>query len=229
MNVLTKLEIDVMQINELQEAVDLSVKYTIPAIVVHQSLINYAVIERLKKQGQFKIITPVDWPKGDTYGMNKLRGLTKEALSTDGFEIMLTDNKSSAETTEEARILCDFIKDHLDPSCEVRYVLGMHNRKPENIKSMCEGLLDVRMPQYIRTDNQLKLQANKANSDIHNAHISTICEIMRVPLKISGNIGTVRSITSCKDAKRFAVNVQQAKSIIREINQQPDALKNLLV
>lgn len=215
-----KLEIDVLQANELEEASQLSAKYKLPAMVVHPDLSENAFILRAKLGGLYKLITPVDWPKGQVFGMGKMRGLSIHSLDVDGFEILLTSGKTVAETRNEARSITDFIKRHLSDIHEVRFVLGTQINNEDNIKAMCEGLKGVRTPTYIRNDIHTKSQVNKANSDIHNLTIETLSSIVRAPYKIAGNIGTLRIITSCHRADRFGVNLHQMKAIVKELQQQ---------
>lgn len=227
--VLNKLEIDVMQANELYEAVQITVKHKLPAIVVHQDLASEAYIARGQTGGRFKLITPIDWPKGTVFGMQKMRGLLTDALEVEGFEILLTGNMQMTETRNEAKVLTNFIKQHLSEMTEIRFVIGTQIRSEENIKNICESLKDVRMPNFIRNDTQLKLQVSKANSDVHNDTMEAINDVIRVPMKISGNVNDIRTITSCPGASRFAVSLLQAKNIIKEFYQQPDQLRELLI
>ncbi len=228
MSIFTKLEIDVMQANEIQEASEIAFKYCLPAIVVHPGLSSDAIIIKNKIGGRFKIITPIDWPKGETFGTVKLRGLAIDSLETDGFEFLLTPNKPELETRNEARALTEFVKQQLSELAEVRFVLGTSFRKPDNIDTMCRGLLTVRTPTFIRTDTQLKLQIGKANPDEHNKQIKKIHDIIRAPVKICGNMTTLKHIAACSSAARFGVSLQQIKIIIKEFKSHPDTLRDLL-
>lgn len=226
--ILNRLEIDVMQANELIAASELAAKYRLPALIVHPDLASEAQIARGRIRGRYKIITPVDWPKGDVFGQSKLRGLSTDALDSDGFEILLTGGKSVTDSRNEAKVFTEFIKQHLDETLEVRFVLGSNIRDEENIANLCEALIKVRTPTLVRNDTHLKIQVSKANPTTHNALMEKIHSIIRVPIKLSGNITGVRVITSCNDAARFAVNLLQAKTIIKELQQQPDELRQLL-
>lgn len=225
--VYSKLEIDVMQLNEVQDAVHLAIKHKIPSLVVHQSLSGDAIMTRSKMGGKFKIITPVDWPKGEIFGDLKLRGLSFDSIETDGFEILLTAGKSETDTRNEARVLTEFLKGRIGDHVQVRFVLGSSFRSYEQIENICKGLVGTRTPALIRTDIQLKTQINKANPDEHNKLIKMIASHINVPVKLSGNINTLKSITSCLDASKYAVNLLQAKAIIKELQTQknePEAI-----
>lgn len=226
---LTQLEIDVMQANELQEASQITAKYKLPSLIVHPDLSSEAFILRAQLQSNYKIITPIDWPKGNNYGILKMRGLSTDALEVEGFEILLTDHKSIAETKNEAKAITDFIKHHLSELHEIRFVLGTSIKNEDNIKRICEAIKSVRAPAFIRNDTSLKTQIVRANSDVHNSTIDLISAIVKAPIKISGNISNFRTMIQCKRAKRFAVNLSQAKTIIKDYQSQPaEELRKLL-
>lgn len=226
--VINKLEIDVMQINEILEATEIALKYKLPALVVHPGLSSEAIIARDRAGGKFNIITPIDWPKGEIFGMNKMRGLYTDNLEADGFEILLTPDKLELETRNEAKLLTDFIKQRIAEDKEVRFVLGTATRSELNILTMCKGLLTVRTPAYIRTDTNLKTQVNKANTEEHNRLIELVRTVIRVPMKISGNLNNLKAVISVPAAARYGVSVTQAKTIIKEFKSQPDRLNELL-
>jgi hypothetical protein len=226
--ILNRLELDVLQANELLEASELSAKHKLPAMIVHPDLASDAQILRGRVRGRYKLITPVDWPKGEIYGQNKLRGLSTDALDSDGFEILMTSKMTMVESRNEAKVFTNFIRHHLDETIEVRFVLGTTSRDEKNIESISEALADVRTPNMIRTDTQLKLQVSKANPEAHNRWMEVVRNKVRAPLKISGNINSIRTIAACDSAARFAVNLLQVRNIIKEIQQQPDELRQLL-
>lgn len=226
--IFNRLELDVMQANELKDSIELAYKYKFPAIVVHPGLASDAIRARGAVRGQFKIITPVDWPKGDNFGISKFRGLGIDAVEADGFEIMLTGGKSEGDTRNEAKALTEFVKRQLSDQTEVRFVLGTYMRSEQDIINLCKGLLHVRTPAVVRLDIQLKLQVSKGNTEEHNRLISLIRSIIQAPIKVVGNVGGVRAVTGCHDAARYGVNLLQARTIVKEFQQQPTALKELL-
>lgn len=227
-SVFSKLEIDVSQQSEIAEAVEFTFKYRLPALVVHQGLAGDALLARDRIGGQFKIIAPIDSPKGEVFGTQKLRGLNTSALQVDGFEILLTGDKSVLDTRNEAMALTDFIKKHLSQRIEVRFVLNVFSRDKENINRMLEGLKTVRTPAFIRNDIGNKLQVSKANADIHNACVNNIREYIGAPIKISGNISTLKSIADCPEPKRYAVSLSNARTIVKEFQSQPKEIHELL-
>lgn len=226
---LHKLEIDVMQSNELLEAARLTVKHNLQSMVVHPELSGEAYIARGQLNGGFNIITPVDWPKGINYSMDKMRGLSADALEVEGYEILISPNKNVKEITKELKATTDFIKTHLG-DFEVRFVVACFNREPGYIKAVYEAIQEVRKPAMIRNDTSLKLQVSRANINNHNKFIEeTAAAISGCPIKIGGNVNNYRVVTAVTEAKRFAVNLTQAKNIIKEYNQQPADQINELI
>lgn len=223
---MNKLEIDVMQGNELTEAASLASKYKLPALVVHPSLATDAIIAKGKTSGRFKIIIPIDWPKGETFGVNKMLGLSTDALEADGFEIMLTPDKSEIETRNEAKTITEFVRRHISPNTEVRFVLCTSSR--DNIEIMAKGMMKVPAPSFIRNDIHPKIQVSKANPEVHNETIRRITENIKLPIKICGNISELKTMATCVGVARFGVNLIQAKAIIKEFKSQPEKLVEIL-
>ncbi len=211
---INKLEIDVMQNNEIHAASELAHKHKLHSIIVHQELFPDAQLMRGKIGGKYNLIISIDWPKGENYGSQKMRGLSVECLDADGFEIFVTGNKNMVDTRKELHVLTDFIKTHLGKEIEVRFVLGTNARPKDEIDNICSALLDIQKPACIRTDIHLKTQITKANIETHSDIIKSINDIVRVPIKISGNIN-LKTLTSC-DVYRYAVNIIQLKSIVSE-------------
>lgn len=227
--IISRLEIDVMQVNELAEASEISVKYGIPAIVVHPNLVGDAIFNRLRAKGQYKIIVPIDWPKGELKGQAKFRGINKQALEADGFEIMLAENQKSYQIKEEAKYVTEFITTYLSDFAEIRFVFGNTARTDEQIVEICNGLNGFKTPTLLRNETQLKTQQSKANTDTHLNFINTLRQNgVGAPIKISGNINNLKSTAGLATAHRFAVSVAQGKAIIKEYYAQPSGLKEIL-
>jgi hypothetical protein len=230
--VTTKLEIDIMQANELDQAIQLAVAHKLPAIVVHQQLVTSAMASRIRRNGQFKIIVVVDWPKGDTYGIGKLRGLNREMMEVDGYEILLTGGKTEIETKNEAKLITEFIRTYINSSVEIRFVLGCYIRTEDEVIASARIMKDIKAPKYIRTDTHLRMQITKANLKTHTALVESIRRVCASPLKLSGNIDSIRTIAGClqlpQAPARFAVSLQQLQQIIKDLQKQPDELRMLL-
>ena len=217
-NILTRLEIDVMQGNEIIESFELAHKYRLPAVVIHPSLSSDALVCRGRSKGKYKIITPVDWPKGEAFATNKFKGLNLDSLETDGFEIFLSQKKSSDDLKKEISSCTEFIKRYMGELIEIRYVIGTRTKEPDSIKDAVEAFRNVKNPNMIRDDVNLKTQNYKANAELHNGFMDMVKEVISCPMKVSGNIENLTIIEACDSAKRFGVSLQQAKSIIRLVN-----------
>lgn len=228
----TKLELDIMQVNELDQAIQLAAVHKLPAVVVHPQLVTQALATRIRRNGKFKIISTVDWPKGDIYGMNKLRGLTREMMEIDGYEILMTGNKSEIENRNEAKTITEFIRTNIGPRMDIRFVLGCYIRQEAEVLHMAKVMKDIQAPALIRTDTHLRMQVTKANVKTHTALTESIRTVCGLPLKLSGNIDSVRTIAGClqapQPAARFAVSLQQLQQIVKDLQQQPDELRDLL-
>jgi hypothetical protein len=216
MSILNKLEIDVTQANEVQEATSFAAKYNLPALVVHPSLALEGIYARGRAGGKYKIITPIDWPKGENFGMLKMRGINLDALDTDGYEILLTPNKTEIETRNEIQVLTEFIRSHISTTAEIRFVLGSLVREQSTVLMAMKGLLKNRLPFLMRNDIHTKIQATKANADIHSSTYNELIQIVKIPIKVSGNIASYQIYNECQFATRFGVNLAQAKSILKD-------------
>lgn len=218
MSVINKLEIDVTQATEVQEATMFAAKHKLPALVVHPSLALDAIFARGRAGGKYKIITPIDWPKGENFGMLKMRGLDLHALDTDGYEILLTPNKTEIETRNEISVLTNFIRNHLSTTVEIRFVIG--SLVHENAIAKMNGLLKNPMPSFIRNDIHTKIQASKANFEIHQETHKEMMQIVKTPVKLSGNINSKKMYQDCSFAQRFGVNLSQARAVLKDFNSQ---------
>ena len=214
--ILNKLEIDILQATELKEAIELAAIHHMPAVVVHPDLVADAVIYRGLRQGKFKIIVPIDCPKGDKYGMAKLQGMNINALSQDGFEILISNKPHQSEIKAELRTITEFIRTHLKEVTEIRFILGTVTRDTETIERICSIFQEVPAPALIRTDYHLKAQQTKTSPQAFAAIITQIQKYSRSPIKISGNINNLKTITTTP-AARYAVGLKQIKEIIAEI------------
>lgn len=215
---LTRIEIDVLQGNEILESFELAHKYKFPAVVVHPSLSSDALVCRGRSKGNYKIITPVDWPKGETFATDKFKGMSLDSLETDGFEIYLSSKKSAGDIKKEIVACTEFLKKFIGELCEIRFVIGTRNKEEQDLTNAYEAFRDVKTPSMIRDDTTLKTQNYKANPAIHSTFIENLKQFIKCPTKVSGNLDSIDNLLACEAAKRFGTSLQQAKSIIRSIN-----------
>jgi hypothetical protein len=153
---------------------------------------------------------------------------------------MLTPEKTKQETTNEATIIHRFIRDHLGPEKEIRFVLGTLVRTWSNIVSICQALQQVPGAALLRTDHHLKAQVSKAGTKAQCEALDGIRMEIGMPIKISGNIESLQCLAEClgkteskcalstMGATRFAVSLQQAKAIVLELQQDPNRFSQLL-
>ena len=220
-----KLELDIMQAGELNEAMELAHVYKMNAVVVHPDLVADASMQRVKRQATYQILTTVDWPKGDKPGVSKLHSMSIHALSCDGFEIVL-GIKSPGETKAETLSITEFIRRHLPRVQEIRFVLGCLSREQADIDNLCMALREVPAPNLLRTDINLRCAQAKANISAHNASLAAIQACINRPIKLCGNINSVKTIASCK-AYRYGVSLKQAQTIIKELKENPTKIEKL--
>lgn len=229
----TKLEIDIMQASEVDNAMQLAAVHRLPAVVVHPQLLQQAIMTKIKRNGMFKLLTTIDWPKGDIYGVTKLRGMTNEMMDIDGYEIMMTGGKTEIENRNEAKTITEFIKRHIGERKEIRFVLGCFTRQNSETVQMASIMKDIIAPAMIRTDPHVKTKASKTNAEAQTALLQSIKEVCGIPIKMSGNFDSVRSIATFLQHQpqsiRFAVSTQQLQQVIKDLQKQPDELRQLLI
>lgn len=214
-----KLELDIMQASELGEAMELAHVYKMGAIVVHPDLVADASMQRVKRQASYKILTTVDWPKGDKTGVSKFHTMSIHSLSCDGFEIAL-GTKSPGETKAETLAITAFIRQHLPRVQEIRFVLGCLSREQSDINNLCMAIKEIPAPNLLRTDINLRCAQAKANISAHNVSLAAIQACINRPIKLCGNINSAKIIASCK-AHRYGVSLKQAQTIIKELRDNP--------
>jgi len=214
-NPISKLELDCFQISEMLECMEFAAKHNLPAVVVHQGLSLDALIIRNKVRGKFKVVVPIDWPKGDHFGNLKFRGLTIDSLEGDAFEIVMSSGKSTMDLKNEARVCTDFIRTYLGPTQEIRFVVPSTKTDVASIAELAGLFHGIRNPAYVRFGFASKAPANKVSRS-YNIEIRTkLFEAVGVPIKMCGNIQTIQDIDLI-GAARYGVSLAFAKVIINE-------------
>lgn len=216
-NVTTKLELNLFDgktvVGDMSKMSTFVMKYKIPAVVIDHRYIETALWERTRHSGQFKIICPVDFPHGRHFALEKIRDLPQAALSADGFEIMLSANLSDKECLNELRVITEFFHKSIDPTKELRWVLGYRSRSYESVRAFLPHITKWPVA-FIRTDNNLTVPTFDIKK--HNADITEIKNYVGCPIKISGNVD-LDTINSVPLARRFDVNMTQARTIIKQL------------
>lgn len=210
-----KIELDISNIGELRESSQLAAKYNIPALIVSNNIISEAFTHRSRVNGKYKIFSPIDWPRGENYSIRKFDNMTADVLEADGFEILLTPNRTEIDTRNEALILTTLIRDRISKNAEIRFVVGPY--KETDVSPLFSGLTKIPTPSIVRNNTTTKVSNTICNLETHNSFVTEINRTVRVPLKISGNVDT-RCIVSLNGVSKFGVNLSQLKTLIRENN-----------
>lgn len=210
---LSKLEIDVNKNEQLDEAAELAKRCYCPALVVSPDLVATATLVRGIRQGRFKVITAIDWPKGEQYCREKFRGIPIESLQSDGFEIILTPRDNLSQIATEIKYISGFVREQFNQLFELRFVLDIDqsNRTDSIISHMLETCKQIPLPFLIRTTHNTKISPQVKIA----SHLETIKNTLAVQVKVSGNVDF--NIYTNVKAERFAATLQQAQSIVKEM------------
>jgi hypothetical protein len=214
-NPIAKLELDCFQMSEMLECMEFAAKHNLPAVVVHQGLSSDALILRNKVRGKFKVVVPIDWPKGDHFGNLKFRGLTIDSLEGDAFEIVMSPGKSIIEMKNEARVCTDFIRTYLGSTQEIRFVIPTNKTDVAAIGELAGLFTGIRNPAFVRFGFAHKAPVHKINR-VYNTEIrKKLFEAVGSPIKMCGNIQTIEDVDSI-GAARYGVSLAFAKAIVNQ-------------
>ncbi len=230
---LAKLELDITSSADLVKGLELTHRYKMKAIIVHQDLIGEAILRRNRHGGQFKIIAPIDWPRGQSYGINKLIGTNVNTMGADGFEILLSNLHTPNDIYAEINDLSNFILNNISKFSEVRFVVESSIRTQEQIDRILDACKKIPRPTLIRSDHNTKIQQSKANTDTYIQFVRKVKSTVPASIvKLSGNASfkILEAISSFDTAGiRFAANIVQVDELIKEVhnkqkpqNVQPD-------
>lgn len=208
------IEIDVLHVKDLHEAIDLAIQHEMPSVVVHPNMISQAIVARASRQGTFKIITAVDWDKASNRGIDKFKHLPMDVIATDGFEVAISDLQTEDAYWKELQTIVGPVTGSLCTNASIRICIDMYNRSEESWMNCCRAINRTSGIDYIRTDRSLSLQQSKANATKFASYLEKIRSCTGVGVKLSGNVNSVRAISKCKTG-RFGVSLKQAKDIIK--------------
>ena len=203
--ILNKLELDINQINELADAAPFMVQNSIPTMVVCPDLATQAIIEKANNAGKYSIIIQLGWDKQSKEGLEKFNGLDISSLNCDGFEI-LVKGKSENEIREEIIAMCDFIYSVVSPTSDIRFILN---------QEQLESIKQIPGNKYIiRNSIKTKCKQSESNRETYKQFVEDITKLGYLP-KLAGNISSAKMI-NILSAHKYAVNMKQAKTIVRE-------------
>lgn len=213
----TRLEINVLQGQtvavETNGLATFMVKNKIPAIVAAPDFLEIVLMERASFGGQYKVICAVDFDSGRRYALEKFRPLPQTIFKADGFDILLTPNRTDKESLNEMRALSEFIRS-LNPLMEIRWAFGFRTRTYESMAGFLPYLKKC-PANFLRTD--ISLQSPLVSLKKHQADILLLKECVGTPIKVSGNIDFEIMKELREGVQRFDVSVAQAKKIVKAI------------
>lgn len=218
MPITTKLEIDLLKSENVENSVSFVLSNKIPAIVAPSELMPALNICRGVVTGKFKLITMIDWTKGNHFNIEKFSGTDVGAMTSDGFEIVMTADPDKSKIAQEVKYLTNFVKEFFNPFTELRLVLGyyMDGRTQNIIDYMLDAIKDSsNKPVMIRTTPLTKIPSVNSDIDEYIKIVDHIRSRVRVPIKISGNVNS-KIVAGCHP-DFYGVDINQAMNIVKDI------------
>lgn len=186
------------------------IKNKIPYIVVKPEMSTAAMVERSSKNGRFKIIVAIGFDDfGKSFATDKLINIHKDSFAADGFDILITPNKTQNETKNEMISIIDFIS-KINTLSEIRFSLHINNDCTGAVKAM--NNLPISM---IRGCQHVELSDNVISKQILLDRVINIRKLTGKSIKIGGNINYEIYKELLKYVTRFDVTYEQARSILR--------------
>jgi hypothetical protein len=223
-NPLSRLEVNIRNTGvagvDIMSIGNLVVKNRIPTVVCDPEYIDALLVERMKYQGKFKIITTIDFNGGKKYGMEKFRTLPKSVFAVDGFDILITADKTAAESLNEMKALSQFVK-NCGPLREIRWVFGLLTRSPDIIEH-CIANVKSCPATMVRTDTSV--ESILCNLEHHQKHVNMIKKYIGTPIKISGNVD-LDLINHFGHGFYYDISVEQGKKLVRDMQSQTSKKK----
>lgn len=226
--VTSRLELNLFKVRTNTEFVtNFAIKNRIPAIVTAPENLAALLAYREARRGQFKVICALDFPRGNNFAMDKIYRSDADFVAADGFEVLLSRNRTGVELRNEMKAIYEFLKMNV-PHGEIRWCIGMSGRSEEEISSIL-GSMSTFPPSFVRTDQDLVLPESVGPNE-HSTRVDMVRSKVPFPIKVSGNINweTFKALKDNKFIKRFDVSVEQAESLLREIDQEMRGVQNAL-
>lgn len=187
---------------DLKEADKIAAANGCRTIYVTPNLVQIAGVARSLSGGKYKIYVMVDFPKGSKYGMNKFNGTSTDFFLADGYDVILTPNRSLHDLEKEIVSIHSFVKRMISEHVDVCYTINVSTRSEEEIKT-CAMTFHKNPPTKIKTEASATVQPTKANLDVHKSTIGGFRKYCTTPIVVSGNInyGIYKELkSSCKIA-----------------------------
>jgi len=215
----SKLEINMLTPHaDFRVVSDFAIKHRCAAIVIAPEFAPMMLVDRSAKNGQYKLIAAIDFPDGKNFCYDKFKTLNVLSLEVDGMDILLTKNRTEVESKNEAKSLIEFLRGSINPTLNIRYVLGCYCNKWDDIEKFL-GAAKAHPPDAIRIDQHLELP----NITVEN-HIQTLTKLRKKTpktVKISGNLDldAIEKLVSIDKNLRFDVSANQAIAIVNQAKQ----------
>ena len=209
-HVTTRLEVNVFSrsIGDIDGLTSFVVKHRIPTIVVDPALLEVLIVERSQFNYAHKIICAIDF-ENKYFSFNKMKDLGKSIWAADGYEILVSPNRTDIETMNEMKSLREFILAY-EPTKEIRWALNLRNKKYDFSHALKHA---KNIPgSFIRTDTNLISPAS--TMEAHKEDVDVIKKVVAMPIKISGSVNYDLIMAMRPNVARFDVTLSQAREIV---------------
>lgn len=217
LGITTKLEIhvDSSDIMHPDKVMDFAKRWKCSAVIVAPDQFPTYFVSKIARNADVMLGVMIDFPHGKRKGTRKFHDVPNDVAEADIFEVMLEDGLSASTYKKEVAAISDIIKKTMNPTAQVRIVLGSHHRKTESINGAIQAARAAGCP-MVRT-NPFVLGTKGLD---HGAEIITIKEQSSIPIKVSGevDIGVIKDVGHMIGNKgRFAVDFEQANKIVNAL------------
>lgn len=212
----SKLELNIIKSATHPNAIsDFAVRNRIPVIVSSPEFIGTLVQLRAIKNGQYRIVCAIDFPTGKSFAMDKLKNLSEDFYLADGYEILISPERTEVESRNEMRALHGFLK-QINPLIEIRWCLGAHTRPEKASLGALKGMSQY-APSYLRVEPHVRLP--NVGIDEHKAFVEKAKELIPFPIKLSGNVDLdlIRAFEGDRQVKHFDVDIDQAVALVKAL------------
>lgn len=197
---------------------EFAVKNSTPAIVVAPEFVAPFIVDRANKRGFYKIIAAIDFPFGKNFAMQKVRGISRDVLAAEGFDIQLSVDRTTAETFNEVKSVTEFLKS-LNQAAEIRWTLP-HNTSVHKISDFLNALKRCPQVTWVRLGHTLT--ENGVGLGNYNGLIQMVRQAVPLPIKIGGCVSADVFDAFSKDkAIRFDMSLEQINALIRAKTEPP--------
>jgi hypothetical protein len=223
---LSKFEISVLQpLVNLGIITENAANHGVAAIVAAPEHIGALLVQRGMMRASHKIICALDF-HNRFYGLDKLTRLQSSPIGADGYEIMLSTNRSSIELLNEIRVLTSFLRSN-NAFAEIRWAFNPTKRTESEVTEILKHLA-AHPPAAIRIESTLS--DKPTTKDILNL-ISLVRKHTNAPIKISGvSQELVTSLLGNRDIKAFDIpdsKLIETSAFIQKLSAFPAAKKSI--